>query len=293
MRLAPSAIPLATVLLTAQVQPQSVARINVTPAAPSVLATQTLQLRAEAVDSAGKPVPGATIRFQGGSIFEGGVDQQGLVSGGAPGVLDVTVTALVPGQRPVVQRVKINVLPGLAARIVRDPRPTRLVVGQEIKLKPSVYSKANEPRSKDVVTWSTSAPRVASVNRDGMIAGVKAGRATITAAAGDAKETLAVEVIASDIRSVTISPATTEARTGDVIHFTASVKDAAGREITGLTPTWLMNGGEGLIGSIEGKGADPGTVDAIDLVALEKVASIDVAQQAGGIDFWRSEAGAR
>jgi hypothetical protein len=45
--------------------------------------------------------------------------------------------------------------------------------------------------------------------------------------------------------------------------------------------------------SIEGKGASPGTVDVIDLVALEKVASVDVAQQAGGIDFWRSEAAAR
>jgi len=42
--------------------------------------------------------------------------------------------------------------------------------------------------------------------------------------------------------------------------------------------------------SIEGKGAEPGTVDVIDLVALRKVASIDVGQQAGGIDFWRSEA---
>ena len=246
MRLAFTAIVLAPGFVAAQAQ--SVARINVTPAAPTVLATQTLQLGAEAVDSTGKPVPGATIRFQGGSIFEGGVDQQGLVSGGAPGVLDVTVTALVAGERPVVQRVKINVLPGPAARIVLEPRPTRLLVGQEIKLRPSVYSKANEPRSKDVVTWSSSAPRIASVNRDGTITGVKAGRATITAAAGGAKETLAVEVIASDIRSVTISPATAEARTGDVIHFTASVKDAAGREITGLTPTWLMNGGEGLIG---------------------------------------------
>jgi len=89
---------------------------------------------------------------KGGSIFEGGVDQQGLVSGRAPSVLDVTVTALVPGERPVVRKMKINVLPGPAARIVLEPRPTRLVVGQKIKLRPSVYSKANEPRAKDVVT---------------------------------------------------------------------------------------------------------------------------------------------
>jgi len=42
--------------------------------------------------------------------------------------------------------------------------------------------------------------------------------------------------------------------------------------------------------SVEGTGSEPGTVDVIDLVALAKVASVDVGQQAGGIDFLRSEA---
>ena len=41
--------------------------------------------------------------------------------------------------------------------------------------------------------------------------------------------------------------------------------------------------------SDEGTGSQPGTVDIIDLAELRKVASVDVGQQAGGIDFWRSE----
>jgi DNA-binding beta-propeller fold protein YncE len=41
--------------------------------------------------------------------------------------------------------------------------------------------------------------------------------------------------------------------------------------------------------SVEGKGSEPGTVDIIDLTTLTKVASVDVGQQAGGIDFWKSE----
>lgn len=41
--------------------------------------------------------------------------------------------------------------------------------------------------------------------------------------------------------------------------------------------------------SVEGMGSEPGTVDVIDLGALTKVASVDVGQQAGGIDFVRSE----
>jgi len=41
--------------------------------------------------------------------------------------------------------------------------------------------------------------------------------------------------------------------------------------------------------SIEGTGSQPGTVDVIDLRTGTKVATVDVGQQAGGIDFWKSE----
>ncbi len=42
----------------------------------------------------------------------------------------------------------------------------------------------------------------------------------------------------------------------------------------------------------EGVGSEPGAVDVIDLRALARAASVDVGQQAGGIDFWKSEAAA-
>jgi DNA-binding beta-propeller fold protein YncE len=45
--------------------------------------------------------------------------------------------------------------------------------------------------------------------------------------------------------------------------------------------------------SVEGTGSEPGTVDVIDLRTLVRVASVDVGQQAGGIDFWKSEAVSR
>ncbi|HEX8846623.1 MAG TPA: YncE family protein [Pyrinomonadaceae bacterium] len=41
--------------------------------------------------------------------------------------------------------------------------------------------------------------------------------------------------------------------------------------------------------SVEGIGAEPGTVEIIDLEALKTVASVDVAPQAAGIDFWKME----
>lgn len=39
--------------------------------------------------------------------------------------------------------------------------------------------------------------------------------------------------------------------------------------------------------SVEGVAADPGTVEVLDLQSLKIVATVDVAPQAGGIDFWK------
>ncbi len=43
----------------------------------------------------------------------------------------------------------------------------------------------------------------------------------------------------------------------------------------------------------EGVGSDPGTVEVIDLDRRQSVASVDVGQQAAGIDFWKTEARGR
>lgn len=42
--------------------------------------------------------------------------------------------------------------------------------------------------------------------------------------------------------------------------------------------------------SVEGVGAEPGKVDIYDLRTFERVADVEVGQQAGGITFWRMEA---
>ena len=43
--------------------------------------------------------------------------------------------------------------------------------------------------------------------------------------------------------------------------------------------------------SVEGIGAQPGTVEVVDLRTRSVVATVDVGQMAGGIDFWRIEGG--
>jgi DNA-binding beta-propeller fold protein YncE len=75
-----------------------------------------------------------------------------------------------------------------------------------------------------------------------------------------------------------------------------SVFDAAtGRELSRIPSTRRVPSGLVItpddryaLVTLEGVGSEPGTVDIIDLAARVRVASVDVGQQAGGIDFWKT-----
>jgi len=41
--------------------------------------------------------------------------------------------------------------------------------------------------------------------------------------------------------------------------------------------------------TVEGIGSEPGTVEIIDLKVLKTVATIDVGQEAAGVDFYKTE----
>jgi hypothetical protein len=228
-------------------RPSPVARLVIAPAQRTVTAGDTVRLRVQAVDSAGQPVPNARILFRKvGAYFEGEVDSTGLVTAGSPGVMPVGIAALVDGTRPVTERIELRMVPGPATRVELSPRITRLAPGQRIRVSAESFSATGDPRQDDIA-WRSSAPAVVRVNDAGMLTAVAAGRAMITASAGSAKASLPVQVIGTPIASVEVSPATPRARQGDVIRFTATVKDRAGVRISGLTPSWTFAPGQGMI----------------------------------------------
>jgi hypothetical protein len=227
--------------------PSPIAKVVVTPTERSVTIGDSLQLQGEAIDASGQRVVGAQVRFvPGGGWFEGSVDSTGLVRAGAVGTLPVTAVAAVPGSRPVVERIEIRMLPGPAARVVIAPRITRVVVGQRMRLGARAYSAQGDER-EDRITWRSSAPTRLRVSADGVAAAVAPGSATISATAGGATEQLAIEIVPNTIASLEVTPSSAEARQGDVISFKVTAKDARGRTIQGLTPSWSMSPGRGQI----------------------------------------------
>ncbi|HET9133543.1 MAG TPA: Ig-like domain-containing protein [Gemmatimonadales bacterium] len=228
-----------------------VAKLEIAPG-PNVTVTagDTLRLRARALDANGQPVANAAYTFaQGGGYFEGRVTQDGLVTAGSTGTIPVSVVARVPGTRPFVQQIEVKMVPGPAAAITVTPAARRLAIGQRMRYVAEVRSAAGDVRPGDVVKWSSSNSAVLAVRADGMATAQAAGRADLVATSGAATTRIPVEVVATAIARVEVMPGTVDAKTGDVVRFRAVARDAAGREIAGLTPTWSFAPGDGQLGS--------------------------------------------
>ncbi len=234
-------------------QPPAIARIVVSPASRTMTAGDTLRLRAEARDAQGNVIPNVTFRYRlGGSArFEGRVDSLGLVTSGSTAILPVTVTATLPGAKPTFEVIEIRALAGPAARIDVSPRTAKLVAGQRLRVTGRAFSVAGDKRS-DRVMWKSSNPAVATVSAAGVIGAVKSGSAIVTASAGSASNKIAVSVVSGSLTSLALTPGNVDARTGDVLRFAVAAKDATGKAIAGLTPTWSFSPGQG---AIDGDGA--------------------------------------
>ncbi len=239
-------IPLLLVLAQEPQQPAAspVARVEVTPASAELQVGQTLQMQARALGADGQPVPQARIRwFAAGN--GGIVDSTGLVKGGFIGTAKVTAVAVVTGSKNTLGSADVRIVPAPAARVEFSDAPSRVVAGTRLTLMASAFSAQGDRRPDDVAFTSSSA-RVASVTPDGRLSAVAAGRAVITARAGNASATLPIEVLANTVASVTLTPAKTTVRTGDVVPFAAVASAAGGKAIPGVAARWSVAGGQGV-----------------------------------------------
>lgn len=106
-----------------------------------------------------------------------------------------------------------------------SPSTLTLVEGESQKLTATVQPKDAE---YDGISWSSSAPEIATVTKDGQVTALKAGSATITAKAGNVSGSCKVTVTAAppqtiDVTGVTLEPATLSLEEGETATLTATV----------------------------------------------------------------------
>ena len=139
----------------------------------------------------------------------------------APGI--VTVGAVIAGKPGFAT---VNVVNTKVAKIEIEPLAHPVVVGSSEKLVAIPRTPGGDPRSDVTIKWTSEKTSIASVDAAGLVTGHAPGSVTIKATADDASATATLQVGRDNVRKLSVSPATADARTGDVVHFTAAASDA-------------------------------------------------------------------
>jgi hypothetical protein len=222
-----------------------IARVIVTPPTREITAGDSVRISVKALDASGKPVTNAIVRYtMRGGQGEGRIDSTGMIVASSVGKLPLNVVALVPGTKPIIQPIEFHVVPGKAVRAEIRTHLGTLVPGQQLQLDAIAFSAAND-RARDPLNWSSSAPGVVTVDAAGFVTAIAPGKADITLSTGSATAKASVTVLGAKIASLTLTPANTTVRQGDVVTFAVVAKNAAGGTIDGLTPTWVFAPGNG------------------------------------------------
>lgn len=131
-----------------------------------------------------------------------------------------------------------------------------ILVGEALQLS---FSAVQTSIDGTPIAWSSSAATVASVSDSGLVKGVSAGTATITAKLGNSTATLDIKVTDGNpedlarIASITVTPASqTLSSVGGTIQFSAVAKDSEGTLIPNIPFTWTSSNTQ--VASINGNG---------------------------------------
>ena len=185
--------------------------------APNVRAAATLPLvaspksadGADAGDLADRTIIWSVVN-PAGATQTASVSATGTVTGMYPGDADVTVS--VDG---VTKTVRLRVT---AASVGIQSPSTFVLIDTKMSLKANVLDANNGVLAGVPVTWSTSDPKVATVDATGVVTAVGPGLATITATGGGASGTSAVHVTSL---ALDIQPANAAMDAGTTLQLTA------------------------------------------------------------------------
>lgn len=142
-----------------------------------------------------------------------------------------------------------------------DKESAEIFVGESVQLSATVLpADAADP----AVSWSSSYPGVASVDDNGLVSGISAGVAVITAEAGGVKAECSVTVKEIPVSSIELDPEEKEMEVGQSFTISATVKpDNAGDK------TVVWSSGNESVAKVDGNGTVTGISEGTAVILAE------------------------
>jgi hypothetical protein len=236
-----AALPAARVLADQAAQAQAptvaVAKVTTEPARIRMQLGQTTPLVVKALDASGREVANAVVRvnmprrsaaWADGQVtaFQVGEFSATIVATGAAGTPPVTVEIPVSIEWPPLKALEISAEPGTPY--------VGITIGHRAK---GINADGSE-RPSAMVTWNSSNPRIASVDRFGFVTAVAPGTASIRATLDGTSAERAITVVANPVARIELGITETTIRTGDVIDLVGTARRSDGGLVNDVPVTW-------------------------------------------------------
>src|SRR5207302_1397111 len=220
-----------------------VAQFTVYPHTMTLRTGQTADFMAVALASSGDTVAVAvTWSAARGAIMDttskGGRHYGTYKAGPDTGKVKLIATAQ-PGNVSATATVAVTLPPVSAVSV--SPASASVQPGQTVQLTATTWDSAGNVLTGRTVSWSSSNSNAATVSRTGLVSGVTAGSATITATSEGKSATAAVTVTTAPVASVTVTPSSAAVQVGQTVQLTATLKDATGNILSGRVVTWASS----------------------------------------------------
>src|SRR5437764_295607 len=147
----------------------------------------------------------------------------------------------------------VTVTPVPVAALNVAPAAATIAVGATIQLVATTIDSAGNVLTGRSVNWASGNSGAASVDGNGLVTGMGAGAATITATSEGKSGTASVTVSSIPVASVTVSPASASLTVGQTAQFSATARDANGNALAGRPVTWTSSEGARASGGASGR----------------------------------------
>lgn len=215
----------------------AVATVVVTPNQLSVGVGASAPITVEVRDGAGGALHGRKVAWASKDPSIASVSDAGVVTGVAPGAVQIAATA---EGKSALANVTVN--PKAVANVRLTPTGDQaLLVGQTRQMTAETLDSDGKPLPGRLVTWTSSSTGIASVSTTGLITAIASGGAVVTAASEGRTAVVAVTISTVPIATIAVVPATDTVVVTQTLQLTAVAKDAQGGTLSGRAMAWITS----------------------------------------------------
>ncbi|MAB81540.1 MAG: hypothetical protein CMJ89_19540 [Planctomycetes bacterium] len=209
-------------------QEDSARRIRVHPESLDLKVGETAQLEVIVLDSQGNEEENMTLLYFAKARGSLRVDSTGRVTAVAPGKFKIVIrTPRKAGER-VSAEVPVLVRPAKISEITFVDLPSRIFAGTSAKIVVRIIDEVGNERHDIRPLIKSRSKNVATVDTFRRLQAHEPGECVLETDIEGLVETASVRVVANPVRSLELSRPVTSARTGDVLTFNVTARDASG-----------------------------------------------------------------